>query len=165
MSPDLLRPTFSAPDVSVVGAYAPDTSAAAHGWETRSPFAVLSGTSMASPQVAGAGALLTQVHPTWSSVQMHSALMTTFARPAMATVRHRRWPSGAGRVDSTAAAEPALVIAPNTAEYRAFAEQPCRNRDLNLPSIQIGSSGRDHAHANGDQRSRYASRLDRVAAR
>jgi hypothetical protein len=43
MSPDLLRPDVSAPGVNVVGAYAPDTYAAARGWETRSPFAVLSG--------------------------------------------------------------------------------------------------------------------------
>jgi hypothetical protein len=138
MSPDLLRPDVSAPGVNVLAAYAPDTWAAAHGWEPRSPFAVLSGTSMASPQVAGAGALLTQLHPTWSPAQMRSALMTT-ARPA--TDRGRpaaAMAAGAGRIDPTAAADPGLVVAPGMADYRAFADGSLPGRDLNLPSIRLG---------------------------
>ena len=138
LSPDLLRPDVSAPGVNVVAAYTPDTYSAAQGWEARSPFAVLSGTSMASPQVAGAGALLTQLHAAWSPAQMRSALVTT-ARPATDAGRPANpRAAGAGRIDPTAAADPGLVIAPSPADYRAFAEQRLPGRDLNLPSIQIG---------------------------
>jgi subtilisin family serine protease len=138
MSPDLLRPDVSAPGVNVLAAYTPDTYAAAQGWETRSPFAVLSGTSMASPQAAGVGALLTQLHPVWSPAQMRSALATT-ARPAAdGDGQASPLAAGAGRLDPTAAADPGLVIAPSTSDYRAFAEQRLPGRELNLPSIQIG---------------------------
>jgi subtilisin family serine protease len=138
LSPDLLRPDVSAPGVNVVAAYAPDTYLASQGLEARSPFAVLSGTSMASPQVAGAGALLTQLHPTWSPAQMRSALVTTARTVTEAGRPASPRAAGAGRIDPTAAADPGLVIAPTTADYQAFAEQRLPGRDLNLPSIQIG---------------------------
>lgn len=138
MSADLLRPDVSAPGVNVLAAYAPDTYAATHGNETRTPFAVLSGTSMASPQVAGAGALLTQLHPTWSPAQMRSALATTGRPVTDGAGPASSLAAGDGRIDPTAAADPGLVIAPSGADYQAFADGTLPGRDLNLPSIQIG---------------------------
>jgi subtilisin family serine protease len=123
---DLLRPDVAAPGVNTLSA-------------VPGGFAVYSGTSMATPQVAGAGALLTQLHPAWSPAQIRSALVTT-ARP----VTDRGGPAtpvegGAGRIDPTAAADPGLVIAPSTSDYRAFADATLQPRDLNMPSIQIGN--------------------------
>jgi len=138
MSPDLLRPDVSAPGVNVLAAYTPDTYAASQGWEPRSPFLVGSGTSMASPQVAGAGALLTQLHPAWTPAQMRSALMTTARAATDGEKPASPLAAGAGRIDPTAAAEPGLVIAPSTADYRAFADKTLAGRDLNMPSIRIG---------------------------
>jgi subtilisin family serine protease len=138
MSEDLQRPDVSAPGVNVLAAYAPGSFAATQGSESATPFAVLSGTSMASPQAAGAGALLTQVHPAWLPAQMRSALATT-ARPVTdGDGPASALAAGSGRIDPTAAAGAGLVIAPSAADYRAFAAGTIAGRDLNLPSIQIG---------------------------
>ncbi len=46
-------------------------------------YAVLDGTSFSAPHIAGAAALLTQRHPSWTPQQMKSALMST-AGPSFA---------------------------------------------------------------------------------
>ena len=60
-----LKPEVAAPGVDIV------SSVPGGAWSS------LSGTSMASPHVAGAAALLKQRHPTWSVAQLKSALVTT----------------------------------------------------------------------------------------
>jgi subtilisin family serine protease len=77
-------------------------------------FGSVSGTSMATPHVAGAAALLLQLHPWWTPAMVKSALMTTAtenvftttARTTLAGVLDR----GAGRIDLTKAGEPGLVL-------------------------------------------------------
>src|SRR6185369_11377951 len=82
-------------------------------------FALLSGTSMATPHTAGSAALLVQQHPAWTADQVKSALVTTAQRvistapqgPANAGVLQR----GGGLIDlskagsATAAFVPAIV--------------------------------------------------------
>jgi len=60
----LLKPDVAAPGVDV-------QSSVPGGWSS------ISGTSMASPHVAGAAALLVQRHPNWSVAQVKSALVQT----------------------------------------------------------------------------------------
>jgi subtilisin family serine protease len=77
-------------------------------------FGSASGTSMATPHVAGAAALLLQLHPWWTPAMVKSALMstatedvfTTTARTTRAGVLDR----GAGRIDLTQAPSPGLVF-------------------------------------------------------
>lgn len=73
--PDVIVPTVGAPGVSIYAAYADDQPF------TRSPrttdFNFLDGTSMASPHVAGAAALLRQLHPEWTVSDIHSTLSLT----------------------------------------------------------------------------------------
>ncbi|MET7684562.1 S8 family serine peptidase [Streptomyces sp. NPDC005423] len=59
----------------------------------------MSGTSMATPHVAGAAAILAQEHPDWTGQQIKAAL-TASAKPAAATSAYTQ---GTGRVDVAAA--------------------------------------------------------------
>jgi subtilisin family serine protease len=108
----LLKPDLVAPGVDVLssgygtGAYpGPFTG-----------FGSVSGTSMATPHVAGSAALLRQLHPRWTPEQVKSALMNTATedvflnttRTARAGVLDR----GAGRIDLAKAANPGLTLAP-----------------------------------------------------
>jgi subtilisin family serine protease len=69
----LLKPDLAAPGGQILSSTLSEFAG--------SPFAVFDGTSMATPHVAGAAALLVQRHPTWSAQQVKSALMST-AGPA-----------------------------------------------------------------------------------
>jgi subtilisin family serine protease len=63
----VLKPDISAPGVSVLST----ASGTGNGGE------ILSGTSMASPHVAGAAALTRQAHPTWSAQDIKAAMLNT----------------------------------------------------------------------------------------
>jgi hypothetical protein len=82
------------------------------------------GTSMATPEVAGAAALLLQSHPTWTVQQVKSALAST-AVPARADGREASTlREGSGRIDIAAANAPLLFTSPTTLSwglvYRGF---------------------------------------------
>jgi minor extracellular serine protease Vpr len=66
-----LKPDISAPGAQVLSSTLPEFAG--------SPFAVFDGTSMATPHIAGAAALLLQRHPGWTPKQVKSALMSTAA--------------------------------------------------------------------------------------
>jgi subtilisin family serine protease len=65
---DILVPSVTAPGVDILAALGTGDSIE-WGFE--------SGTSMASPHTAGAGALLMSLHPGWTPAEVQSALMTT----------------------------------------------------------------------------------------
>ncbi|WP_372873180.1 S8 family serine peptidase [Shewanella sp.] len=74
--PEVMVPNISAPGVNVFAAYADEQPF--HGNNAApADFQILSGTSMASPHVAGAAALLHQVHPDWTPAEIQSAMMLT----------------------------------------------------------------------------------------
>lgn len=69
----------------------------------------LSGTSMATPHVAGAAALLLQAHPTWSAIEVKAALV--------AGAVEKGYPArveGAGRIDVVRALDVGLVVMPTS---------------------------------------------------
>jgi subtilisin family serine protease len=88
-----IKPEITAPGVDIVAAKAANgvigDPAPVDGYTT------LSGTSMATPHVAGAAAILTQEHPAWSSRQRKTILMGS-AKP---TDGVDVFDQGAGRVD------------------------------------------------------------------
>jgi minor extracellular serine protease Vpr len=102
-----LKPDVSAPGGQILSSTLPNTSS--------SRFAVFDGTSMATPHVAGAAALLLQLHRGWTPAQVKSALVST-AGPAWAdTARTHEAPvplEGGGLVSLPGAANPRIFTDP-----------------------------------------------------
>ena len=90
------KPDLTAPGVGIVAARSADSQI---GEPVGTHYLRLSGTSMATPHVAGAAALLAQQHPGWKAEQLKAALMGSAVPAAGVSVMDQ----GSGRVDSAAA--------------------------------------------------------------
>lgn len=77
---DVMKPDIAAPGVAIF-------AATNNGRKEASTFGILSGTSMASPHIAGLGALYLGERPTASPGEVKSAMMTTAYEPSTPTVR------------------------------------------------------------------------------
>jgi subtilisin family serine protease len=87
-----LKPDLTAPGVDVLAArsqYAP---------EGEGSYQTMSGTSMATPHVAGAAALLAEAHPDWTGRQLKDALVST----TKTTPQYSPYAGGSGRLDIAA---------------------------------------------------------------
>ena len=108
----LLKPDISAPGLDILSSTPPLT--------TGSTFSVFSGTSMATPHIAGSAALLLQRHPGWSAYDVKSALMST-AGPAWGnTARTTEAPvllEGAGLANLSAADDPKIFTDPQSLSF------------------------------------------------
>ncbi|MFB7368367.1 S8 family serine peptidase [Streptomyces sp. NPDC056222] len=87
-----VKPDITAPGVGIIAARALGTTMGTplSGYHTAA-----SGTSMATPHVAGAAAVLSQQHPDWTARQLKDALVST-ARTSSA---YSAYQQGGGRVD------------------------------------------------------------------
>ncbi len=100
----------------------PDVAAPGEGVLSAIPtgYAIWDGTSMASPAVAGAVALLLQRHPAWSPADLRSALALT-AKPAYAnparTIEAQPLEVGSGLIDVTAADATPLLSPDASADF------------------------------------------------
>jgi minor extracellular serine protease Vpr len=102
-----LKPDVAAPGGQILSSTLPNTSA--------SRFAVFDGTSMATPHVSGAAALLLELHPTWTPQQVKSALVSSAAPAWGDTARTQEAPvtlEGGGLVSLPAASDPQLFTNP-----------------------------------------------------
>ena len=107
---DQLKPDVTAPGVAIIAPVQGDAGA----------FGVYNGTSMASPHVAGAAALLRQQQPGWSPEQIKSALMLT-AKTEM-TLEETGGVAGplqrgAGRIQVDQAVSPGLLLDESSINY------------------------------------------------
>lgn len=145
---DVIKPDVAAPGVSIIAA-----GAGANGYIR------ISGTSMASPHVAGAFALLKEAHPDWSAAMAKSALMTSGRQNLLKTFGPDDadpFDIGAGHIVPADAFEPGLVYNAGFLDYLAFSCDnnvqlvnnatcawlagngfPTDGSDLNLASIGI----------------------------
>jgi hypothetical protein len=147
---DLLKPDITAPGVQILAANSPVETNAVAG----QLFQSIGGTSMSSPHIAGIGALLRDLHPSWTPAEMQSATMTS-ARQSV-TKQDGVTPAdpfdfGAGHVVPNGAANPGLVYPAAFDDYRAFLKSQglCNlcfgtspapvvaPTDLNVPSVTI----------------------------
>jgi minor extracellular serine protease Vpr len=108
----MLKPDVTAPGAQILSSTLPEFAG--------DQFAVLDGTSFSAPHVAGAAALLTQRHPTWTPQQMKSALMST-AGPAFADTSLTQEASvlvqGAGLVSVPSADRPLIFTDPPSLSF------------------------------------------------
>ncbi|GHJ41661.1 S8 family serine peptidase [Streptomyces sp. TS71-3] len=105
-----VKPDLTAPGVDI-------TAASAEGTEPDQPhpapgYVTLSGTSMATPHVTGAAALLAQQHPNWNGAQLKAALMGS-AEPGDYTA----YEQGSGRVDVARAVRQTVVSEPGSLNF------------------------------------------------
>ncbi|MFB7361381.1 S8 family peptidase [Streptomyces hydrogenans] len=95
-----LKPEIAAPGVAI--------SAAAAGGRGVYAYRAMSGTSMATPHVAGAAAILKQRHPDWTPQRIKAALVSSAEADIPGDARE----TGGGRLDVKAAIDATVLGAP-----------------------------------------------------
>ncbi|SNS09229.1 PA domain-containing protein [Streptosporangium subroseum] len=134
---DFLKPDVTAPGLHILAGQTPTLEDPAGGPQGNL-YQVIAGTSMSSPHVAGASALVFALHPTWTPGQVKSALETT-AKTSV-TKQDRVTPAdpfdfGGGRIDLTKAGDPGLTLNETAENFAASANDELNRIDLNLPSV------------------------------
>ncbi|KAK1664361.1 hypothetical protein QYE76_052520 [Lolium multiflorum] len=129
LTESVLKPDLMAPGVSILAAAMPSTDKAeVPAGKKPSAFAIKSGTSMACPHVAGAGAFVKSAHPGWSPSMIRSALMTTatttnnLGKPVASSTGAAATghDMGAGEISPLRALSPGLVFDTTTKDYLNF---------------------------------------------
>ncbi len=162
---DVIKPDVTAPGLQILAGNTPTPTDGVPG----ELFQAIAGTSMSSPHVAGAYALIKQAHPDWSAATAKSALMTSAYQKVVDN--DRKSPAGpfamgaghidlAGQRDSGTPFDPGLVYDAGFDDYLGFlcdadttvftdadascaaldaAGIPTQAENLNYPSIGVSS--------------------------
>jgi subtilisin family serine protease len=118
---DLGKPDIMAPGVDMVAAVSPRNHAG-NLWDSES------GTSMATPHIAGIAALLIAKHPDWTPMEVKSAMMTTAStldnkgNPILAQSTGTATPfdMGSGQVNPGPAFDPGLVYNSGIGDWLSY---------------------------------------------
>jgi subtilisin family serine protease len=109
-----IKPEIAAPGVDIVAARAPGTPIGDQD-PVDQYYTRLSGTSMATPHVAGAAAILAEEHPDWTAAQLKPALISTSKDDGYTVYQQ-----GGGRVDVARAFSQQVYADPGTLNLGYF---------------------------------------------
>ncbi|MDT0156108.1 S8 family serine peptidase [Microbacterium sp. ARD32] len=141
---DIIKPDVAAPGVAIL-------AATNNARKAKPTFGILSGTSMASPHVAGLGALYLGERPNATPAEIKSALMTTAYDTVNADGSKSTdvFAQGAGQVDPKRYFEPGLLYLNDVQDWASYIEgvlpgsfsgvDPIDASDFNGASISIGT--------------------------
>ncbi|GJP54837.1 hypothetical protein CLOM_g13866, partial [Closterium sp. NIES-68] len=123
---DILKPDIVGPGFQLWSSYRGKSAASAATDPPR--FNCISGTSMATPHLAGIAALLIQKNPGWTPAQVMSAMMTTASTVNNAGQAIKRangavatpWDYGSGQVDPSRILNPGLTLTSGFNDYVNF---------------------------------------------
>ena len=133
----MLKPDVVAPGVAIRSTY------------LAGGYAVLSGTSMATPHVTGAAALLRAIHPDWSPAEVKSALVL-YAK----AINEEQMSQGGGRIDIARAANATILTSPASISFGLDTQSSgtlskietihITNRGMKSESIALSVDGAQH---------------------
>ncbi|MGW0630956.1 S8 family peptidase [Streptomyces sp. NPDC002758] len=129
-SDSAVKPEITAPGVGILAALSRHVGGSGD-------YVKMSGTSMATPHVAGAAALLAAEHPDWTGQQLKDALVST-SKP---TPDYTAFQAGAGRVDAAAATK-ATLFATGTVSLgeHAWPAEPGETADKTVTYTNTGDA-------------------------
>ncbi len=130
-----LKPDIVAPGANIL---AQGYTLGATGEARHLGYGQASGTSMASPHVAGAAILLRQLYPGWSPAEIKSALMSTAKYVDIYT--DEGFPAqpldmGAGRLDVAAATDPGVILDPPSLSFSLVTTGTVKPIAVNVTSV------------------------------
>jgi subtilisin family serine protease len=127
-----MKPDVTAPGVDILSSL-PGNQWSDHDW---------SGTSMASPHVAGGAALLKQRHPGWTVAQIKSALESTGdpVHPVGSSTEVTPLREGGGRIDLPRADNPLLFTEPTGLSFGLVKRGATASQQLALTDAGGGAS-------------------------
>jgi minor extracellular serine protease Vpr len=133
----IVKPDVVAPGVNIL-------SSVFTGWE------LFNGTSMASPHVAGAAAVILQDHPGWTTAQVKSALATTATDLGQAW-----WEQGSGLINLEAALTTNAFFNPTNASFGTFVGKKRANGSVEISIdtsaiCEVAGSTGNHVEAEVD---------------
>ncbi|WP_328996325.1 S8 family serine peptidase [Kribbella sp. NBC_01245] len=127
-----MKPDVAAPGSDIIAARAEGTL---EDYAVDENYAKISGTSMATPHVAGAAAILAGQHPDWKAGQLKAALMAS-AHPIQAT----SFQQGAGRIDLARAIKQQVTAEPTGFSFGQYA-WPHENAEPRTKEVTLHNSG------------------------
>jgi subtilisin family serine protease len=126
-----MKPDVTAPGVDILSSLP----------SAQGTFGLLSGTSMATPHVAGAAALLKERHPTWTVAQIKSALVQSGGPVVQVGTATETSPlrEGGGMVNLPKADNPLVFAAPTSLSFGQLAPGQTAARDVALTDAGGGA--------------------------